>query len=58
MITRWRVLGFFIDGGGYGMPPSRRCPIEKGLPPASIRVFGTHTISGVPATRPDPETPY
>src|SRR5919106_5599439 len=26
MITRWRVLGFFIDGGGHGMPPSRRCP--------------------------------
>ena len=46
MITRWRVLGFgfFIDGGGYSMPPSRRCPIEKGLPPESIRVFGTHTL--------------
>jgi hypothetical protein len=47
MITRWRVLGFFIDGGGYGMPPSRRCPIEKGLPPASIRVFGIHRFRAV-----------
>ena len=43
-ITRWRVLGFFIDGGGYGMPPSRRCPIAKGLPPTTIRVFGIHTF--------------